>query len=314
MMHLQRLKNTVNNYLSGHPSTEEKAIVEQWFREAKEAADKDTDHGQYDERKAVALRNIKAAIQTKPANQYRLRWAIAASILSIVFAGYLFRNDLRDILSAPAMYTVVTNQHQVREIILPDSSVVVLNVNSRLRYPKKFSGSRNVELAGEAFFDISRNSAAPFIVKASHLQVKVLGTSFVVSDGNATETARVAVKTGRVQVAVPGERQEQLSLLSASQQFTYAVLGRKGKTEKDIAVNTEWTSQLLVFRNTPLREVFSAMEGSLHVKIVSRNDDINKRTFTGAFLKEDDITGILKILSLSYGLKIKQTGDLIEVN
>ncbi|MBC9915002.1 FecR family protein [Chitinophaga varians] len=314
MMQLQRLKNIVSNYLSGQSSTEEKAIVEHWFREAKEASDKDTDHGQYNERKMIALRNIKAAIQMNPGKQYRLRWAMAASVISVIFAGYLFRNNLRNIMGAPAMYTVVTNQHQVREIILPDSSVVVLNVNSRLRYPEKFNSHRNVELSGEAFFDIRKNSTAAFTVKASHLDVKVLGTSFVVSDDRATETARVTVKTGRVQVVVPDARQEPLSILSASQQFTYAVRRREGKTERDVAVNTEWTSQLLVFRNTPLREVFAAMEGSLQVKIVSRNEEINKRTFTGSFLKEDDIAGILNILSLSYGLKIKQTGNLIEVN
>lgn len=322
-MNLQRLKSIVNNYLSGQSSTEDKAIVEQWFKEAREAADKEADLGQYDERKATALNNIKAVIgtgytgRTNNSSQSRLRylrWAAAACMVSVVCTGYLFRNELRDMITPPVIYTIATNQHQIREVLLPDSSVVVLNVNSQLRYPAKFTSSRKVELNGEAFFDIRKNPDTRFTVKASHLNVNVLGTSFVVSDAGSNESARVEVKTGRVQITIPGMQQQQLPVLLPSQQYTYAVQRREGKVDSNVTVDTEWTSQLLVFRNTPLRDVFSAIAESLQVKIVSRNNDINQRTFTGSFLKEDNIAEILKILTLSYGLKIKQTGNLIEVN
>ncbi|NLR78008.1 FecR family protein [Chitinophaga eiseniae] len=314
-MNLLKLKKIVSNYLSGHASTEETAVIEQWFKEARVAADKETDQGQYDERKERALSNIKTIIKTGSIRKPRyLNWAAAACLTGILFGGYLFRNELTDLMATPVMYTVVTNQYQVREVILPDSSIVVLNVNSRLRYPAKFSRDRSVTLNGEAFFDIRKNPDARFTVKASHLNVNVLGTSFVVSDAGANEMASVEVKTGRVQVAISGGPATQPAILSPAQQFTYAVQRREGKIENNVAVNTAWTSQLLVFRNTPLRDVFAAIEASLPVKIVSGNTEINKRTFTGSFLKEDDITEILNILSLSYGLKIKQTGNLVEVN
>lgn len=168
-MNLQRLKSIVNNYLSGQSSTEDKAIVEQWFKEAREAADKDADLGQYEERKATALNNIKAVIgtgytgRTNNSSQSRLRylrWAAAACLVSVVCTGYLFRNELRDMITPPVIYTIATNQHQIREVLLPDSSVVVLNVNSQLRYPAKFTSSRKVELNGEAFL-ISERTPIP---------------------------------------------------------------------------------------------------------------------------------------------------------
>lgn len=314
-MDLLRLKKIVSNYLSGHASTEEKAVIEQWFKEAREAADRETDRGQYNERKAMALGNIKTVITTGAIRKPRyVNWAAAACLTGLLFGGYLFRHELRDLMSTPVMYTVVTNQYQVREVVLPDSSIVVLNVNSQLRYPAKFSKDRSVTINGEAFFDIRKNPDTRFTVKASHLNVNVLGTSFIISDAGANDMARVEVKTGRVQVAISGGQSIQPAVLSPAQQFTYAVQRREGKIDNNVTVNTAWTSQLLVFRNTPLREVFTAIEASLHVKIVSGNTEINKRTFTGSFLKEDDITGILNILSLSYGLKIKHTGNLVEVN
>ncbi|NML39614.1 DUF4974 domain-containing protein [Chitinophaga sp. G-6-1-13] len=322
-MHLQRLKKIVGNYLSGQSSTEEKVIIEQWFKDARAAADEEVDLGQYDERKALVFGNIKTVIETNsirktggsPRSKLRyLRWVAAACILSVVFLAYRFRNELSDMIAPPMMYTIVTDQYQIKEVILPDSSVVVLNVNSRLRYPREFNSSRNVTLSGEAFFDIRKNPDTRFTVNASHLRVDVLGTSFVISDAGTTETARVGVKTGRVQVNIPDEEQARPSILLPRQQFSYTVGKEAGKIEDNAAINTDWTAQLLVFRNTPLAEVFSAIAESLHVKIVSNNHEINKRTFTGSFLKEDDITEVLKILSLSYGLEIKQTGDLIEVN
>ncbi|MBV8252002.1 MAG: FecR domain-containing protein [Chitinophaga sp.] len=322
-MDLLRLKRIVNKYLSGHASVEEKAIMEQWFKDAREAADKEVDKGQFDERKAIVLSNIKAIMETRaikhvnhfPKNKLRyLQWTAAACILSLLVAGYLFRGELGNMVVPPAMYTVVTNQHQVKEVILPDSSIVVLNINSQLRYPASFDGSRSVELNGEAFFDVKKNSNASFIVKASHLNVQVLGTSFIVSDASAYKLASIGVKTGRVQISVPGGQKELSPILSPHQQFTYIVRDRNGKIEKNIPVNTEWTSQLLVFRNTPLSEVFAAIAESMHVKIVSNNHEINKRTFTGSFLKEDNLSEMLKILSVSYGLKIKQVGNQLEIN
>ncbi|MBC9934455.1 FecR family protein [Chitinophaga qingshengii] len=301
--------------MAGRSSTTEKAIIEQWFKEAKAAADEEADIGQYNERKALVLNNIKAVMQHGVARKSRapelhyLRWVAAACILGFVVVAYMFR----DRITPPVMYTVVTDQYQVKEVVLPDSSTVVLNVNSRLCYPVKFNGKRSVTLSGEAFFDIRKNPDARFVVNASHLQVNVLGTSFVVSDAGIAEMALVGVKTGRVQVNASG-KQPSSSVLSPGQQFVFAVRRGESKIENNIAINTDWTAQLLVFRDTPLSVVFPAIAKSLHVRIVSNNSEINKRTFTGSFLKEDNINEILKILSLSYGLKIKQTGDLIEVN
>lgn len=61
-MNLLRLKGIVSKYLSGHASIEEKAILEQWFKDAREAAGKEVDLGQFDERKAIVLSNIKTVI------------------------------------------------------------------------------------------------------------------------------------------------------------------------------------------------------------------------------------------------------------
>src|SRR5690242_4791379 len=87
-------------------------------------------------------------------------------------------------------------------IMLADSSVVVLSVNSRISYPRSFdsAGTRDVYLSGEAFFKVVKNPNLPFRVYANELVTKVLGTSFYVRSFEKDSVIQVTVKTGKVSV------------------------------------------------------------------------------------------------------------------
>ena len=83
----------------------------------------------------------------------------------------------------------------------PDGSIVTLNRNSKLIFPKHFTKNvREVTITGEAFFDVKPNTSKPFIINAGNVQVKVLGTSFNVCAYPGTETVEVVVESGKVQV------------------------------------------------------------------------------------------------------------------
>ena len=96
---------------------------------------------------------------------------------------------------------ISTPNQVINEYTLPDGSVVALNSNSKLVFPKQFNGdTREVTIEGEAFFDVKPNPEKPFIINAGKAQIKVVGTSFNVSAYPETETLEVVVKTGKVQV------------------------------------------------------------------------------------------------------------------
>lgn len=70
----------------------------------------------------------------------------------------------------------------VTKSMLDDGTEIWLNSASELKYPAHFVGNeRRVQLTGEAYFQVARNEAAPFIVETRDMDVKVLGTSFNVS-------------------------------------------------------------------------------------------------------------------------------------
>ncbi|SHN32047.1 FecR family protein [Chitinophaga sp. CF418] len=87
------------------------------------------------------------------------------------------------------------------QVQLPDGSKVWLNASSSLRYPVAFTGNaRTVELNGEAYFEIAANATQPFIVKAAHTNIQVLGTQFNVMAYEDEASIKTTLLTGAVKV------------------------------------------------------------------------------------------------------------------
>lgn len=109
-----------------------------------------------------------------------------------VFSG----NEEENIITANDFNTLVVGEGQRSVIKLPDGTKVWLNSEARLIYPVKFSGdTREVYLDGEAYFDVVHDKAHPFYVRASNMDIKVLGTEFYVSsDAENNSNYAVLVK------------------------------------------------------------------------------------------------------------------------
>ena len=95
-----------------------------------------------------------------------------------------------------------TNNSTISQVItLSDGSSVILQPNSKLSYPKIFTGNeRKVYLSGEGFFEISKNRKKPFFVYANEIVTKVVGTSFRVKAYPDQPDVEVIVRTGKVKV------------------------------------------------------------------------------------------------------------------
>lgn len=140
---------------------------------------------------------------------------IAASLL-IACAVYFFvinrqHADIawKDLESGatPDLKRVVNTGNTSQVAVLPDGSEVTLAPESELRFSTSFDGSqREVYLEGEAFFNVSRDTARPFLVYTSQVVTKVLGTTFTVKAFREEKNITVAVRTGKVSVYTYGDR------------------------------------------------------------------------------------------------------------
>jgi ferric-dicitrate binding protein FerR (iron transport regulator) len=169
-----------------------------------------------------------------------------------------------------------------KKITLADGSTVVLYKNSRISYPEQFGGtSREVYLTGQAFFQVQKNPNKPFLVYANELVTKVLGTSFFVKAYEQDKDVQVVVRTGRVSVFAKTDKQApQLQsspdlgalILTPNQQ---AILKRTDKqlvrSLVALPVRIDLPQKLttsFVFKQTPIAEVFAALERAYGVDIV----------------------------------------------
>lgn len=232
--------------------------------------------------------------------------AVIFLAVSLSVAGYYigFRQQKHAIFTE-----IITNGQQiVSGITLPDGSVVTLNRNSKLSYPKEFSGSvREVTITGEAFFEVEPDASRPFVIDAGNARIKVLGTSFNVCAYPGEETVDVLVETGKVEVSchsravssdcnvvlVPGEK----GVLS-NREFT---LRKSVNTDRNI---TSWKTRRFVFDQTPLSEVVNALEKVYFVNIQLVDPGMNNLTLTANF-NNQPIDFILDVVSLTFNLELK---------
>lgn len=316
-MNVAQLKRIINRYLAGNAPGKEAALIDEWYKKAWDEAREAPVTLRSEEHRQQVLERLRQEMQeplevTGRVIRFRSARNIAAACIVLLGGaslGYRYQFELLDIVDPIPMEKVVARPFQVKQVLLPDSSVVVLNAGSELSYPKKFRGSkRQVHLNGEAFFQVTRNPSAAFTIKAPHLQVQVLGTSFVMTDSSHIPAAKVSVKTGRVSVTADNKGFP-ATQLTANQELLYDEAGGVVNINRHQEVDIEWTNKQLVFNNAALAEVFREIEHKFQVKIIVNDPAINNMKFTGAFDAGDPLSGMLKVISLSYRLTIHKTKE-----
>jgi transmembrane sensor len=225
-------------------------------------------------------------------------------------------------------------------LVLPDGTRVWLNSNSNLRYGNGFNNSdREVILEGEAFFEVVKNAAHPFIVHASSLDIEVLGTSFAVKSYPQDATVEATLLSGAIEVRRKGNPNTALVILKPNEKLVFSKLasiqGDGGEAAADrgeghpeaagIAVDhiqpnlpdsekveTAWMYNRLVFDGDNFGELAEKMERWYDVRIVIHDTGLNHYHFGGVFQNES-IEEALKDLQLTATFTYTIDGKKIEL-
>jgi ferric-dicitrate binding protein FerR (iron transport regulator) len=167
----------------------------------------------------------------------------------------------------------------LKKTILPDRSQVVISRYSKLTYVKNFDGaSREVNLTGEAFFDVTHDADKPFIIHTAIADVRVVGTSFnVAADSNKTQ---VSVEKGKVLVYTKDD-----SVYIEPGQAVTIQAGRESITADTAVDKNSWgyATRKFEFKNASLNEVFRCIEKSYPCSIEVQNNAINNCKLTASF-------------------------------
>lgn len=167
-----------------------------------------------------------------------------------------------------------------KKVVLPDSSVVVLNSGSSVSYPIDFENGREVSLTGEAYFQIEKNIEKPFTVHSEELQVRVLGTAFSVN--NYSGIQKISLKQGKVEVVLT-ENKDKITL-DPGEQLLWDVQNKEvNKREFDMETELSWADNILLFKNIPLGEALPKINRYYGVNFKIEDLNIRKRHITGSF-------------------------------
>lgn len=210
--------------------------------------------------------------------------------------------------------TITTPKGRQFSLRLPDGSRVWLNAASSLRYPTAFTGKeRKVEVTGEAYFEVAKNTIMPFRVNVNdQVEIEVLGTQFNVNAFKDEGSINTTLLEGRVKLAVIGTKFSAGStktrpvtevILTPGQQ---AQLFVGSKTSSGIAVmdNADidgavaWKNGLFNFQGNNLQEVMRQLERWYDIEVVYEKEVPDIR-FGGKLKRDISLAGLLRVLKAS---------------
>jgi len=211
--------------------------------------------------------------------------------------------------NSPVEYVEIrTNPGMVAEANLPDGTKVWLNSGSSLKHPTRFTGDiRNVELDGEAYFEVHRDKSKRFIVNTPfRIQTEVLGTEFNIEAYRTDSVVRTTLVSGSVKLSFLGEGDKQRTfVMKPDEEFIYNPKTRTVRTDKPyVKTYTAWKDGQVVFRNTPLSEALKILTKRFHVEFIVKDSTLYGNSFTGVF-SEQHLPLILEHFRLASGIQYR---------
>ncbi len=197
-------------------------------------------------------------------------------------------------------------------LILSDGSRVWLNAESVLRYPVKFcSGTREVYLEGEAYFEVASDKEHPFIVHMGQKSVNVLGTVFNVSAYPSDSYWHVTLVSGKVGV----NSEEESFLLNPDQQYFENVrTGEKEVRKVEVDQYLSWRTGKIVFRGERLEDIIQKLERWFDFQLFYANEEVRDMRFRGAISKYDSFDTVLRKLEKTTDIRFEIKGNTVIVS
>ena len=219
---------------------------------------------------------------------------------------YLFTKRQKEVRPVTMLH-VEAAPGERKEVVLPDSSHLWLNAGSSVDYPAVFrGGERNVGLTGEAFFDVMRDPAHPFVIRTGAVRTRVVGTTFNIKAYPEDSAIAVSVVTGRVKVSSAHVSVD----LQPDQQAVY------GKSDDRLTVQhypgagalAAWKEGKLQFRNMRLQEVARTLERryAVSIRVDGRSGDCP--VLHADFDETESVGRILEMLAVSLNGRVETEG------
>lgn len=307
-------KETLHKIINGSLSSEEekkllnappvvKRMCEQWEK-AVDMSYADAVDGNKNLDKITKALRMQSVVRTL--HYYKI-YSLAASILLVLGCGvWLYQSATQQ---PDETYVLTCGRQTVDSVTLPDGTQVLLSSGSKLTYPKTFKGdTREVELSGQAFFEVARNKEKPFIVKTDRMDVMALGTAFEVFSFDQDKERETILLNGKVKVTLPesADRARSEYVLNPNQKLSVTAAGRVKVEQVDANKYSAWRSKgCLSFENEELSMIIPRLERWYKTRIVCNKQiaDAYRFSFT---INNETCSDVLRMLSKTSPLGYQQ--------
>ncbi len=259
--------------------------------------------------------------QVHPRFRLNSKTVLAATLsLILVLTGFfvvrfIFRQNISKLpaVSTPMkdLSEVATRDGSRTSLSLPDGTHVWLNAGSRITYDKTFGAQRReVNLTGEALFDVTHNAARPFVIHTARVDIRVLGTRFNVKSYPTDKTTEATLLRGSIEVSVKARPDEKIILKpneklvianddSALHRYLPPHAEKTSKINESLVnirkpaydasgsnIETSWVDDQLIFQDEPFGSLTKDMQRWYGVSIRFTRPEQEEWRFTGNFRKE----------------------------
>ena len=274
------------------------------------------------------------------------RVSYAAAVAGIIISAYWIVNTgkpkPKEFAEENKKSEVIAGRGARSHLFLPDGSQVWLNSESKLTYKENFNDTiREVELEGEAFFDVVKDKKHPFIVHTSGIDIRVLGTRFNVKSYPREPTIETTLLRGMIEVSNKNDPNASKIILQPHQKMIFDkqenLLSKDEMQEKNsdsathihhvktflttvpatksdsTVVETSWVYNKLIFDGDTFTELAAKMERWFNKRIYFKNQKVAGYRFTGVF-RNENIEEALQALQLIAPFTYKISGNDVEIS
>lgn len=186
---------------------------------------------------------------------------------------------------------------------LPDGSYGWLNSGSTLKYPLYFANTREVQLSGQAFFDVKHDDLNKFVVKTKYLDVEVKGTCFDVAAYNDDDQIDVTLEKGSI--LLKGANFSTPLEMKPDEQVNYNIKNHSATKQRVTATNfSAWKEGKLMLRNASLEKLAKQISRWYNVDVCIKGIQASDYQYRATF-EDENLDEVLRLLKISSQLDYK---------
>ncbi len=324
----KNIKVTIERFIQGNASDKEHKMLLEWLE--KNPENKKLLFGEKDLWESTLIGSVRLneieeqqwielqkRISVSKTKSFRFKEIIriAASViiaLGIGWMGHYLYSSGTFSKEQVELKHIEASKGQIKEIFLADGTHVWLNSDSKFSFPSNFTeDSREVELQGEAYFEVTSSEENPFTVKTKNHTVKVTGTKFNICEYPESNIIETTLVEGKVKILTGNIIRD---LKPGHQSTFYARTAEILIGEKDFEIYTAWKDGRYEFRNETVEKITSIVERWWDVEIIFQDDKLKSDRFSGVLRKhkplEQHLDAFKQVMHFDYNIE----KDIVRIN